>query len=85
MSVEAASSSRVSLVGSCALSVQPLELQRLHKDGALLADDKRLVDLNIKSGDILALAHKVVGSVCCSLQPLFCKGCLQDRPRMPSV
>ena len=54
--------SKASLVGNCALSLQPLELQRLYKDGTLLQDARKLADLKIENDDILALTYNVGGS-----------------------
>lgn len=54
--------SKASLVGNCALSLQPLESQRLYKDGTLLEDARKLADLKIENDDVLALTFNVGGS-----------------------
>eukprot|EP00891_Asterochloris_glomerata_P003937 jgi/Astpho2/3937/e_gw1.00063.222.1_t len=41
---------------------QPLESQRLYKDGTLLEDARKLADLKIENDDVLALTFNVGGS-----------------------
>jgi hypothetical protein len=37
--------------------VQPVESQRLYKDGALLADARKLAELKVENDDVIGLAY----------------------------